>query len=187
MNGGAGVLLHQALLTHPSISVHSQSVKNDPPGLELRFATPADAEVISAMVGDFAAYERLTSQSTPESVRHELARPDRVIEVVVAFVGGRPAGFAVFFPTYSTFVARRGLYLEDIFVRDEFRSRGVATALMRFIARVAVERNYGRVEFTVLLWNTVAIEFFEVLGATPNSAWTTYRLTGVWLHKLAAV
>jgi len=181
------MLLHQALLTPSVMSVHSNPVKNEPAGLELRFATPADAEVISAMVGDFAAYERLASQSTPETVHHELSRPDRVIEVVLAFVDGRPAGFAVFFPTYSTFVARRGLYLEDIFVRDEFRSRGVATALMRFIARVAVERDYGRVEFTVLLWNTVAIEFFEVLGATPNSAWTTYRLTGEWLHKLAAV
>jgi len=160
-------------------------VSKNPAGLTLRFATPDDAEIVSGMIADFAAYERLPSQSTPESVRHELGRTDRVIEVVLAFVDDQPAGFAVFFPTYSTFVARRGLYLEDIFVRDAYRSRGVATALMRFIARVAVERDYGRVEFTVLLWNTVAIEFFEVLGATPNSAWTTYRLTGEWLHKLA--
>jgi GNAT superfamily N-acetyltransferase len=160
-------------------------VSASPLACDLRFATPADAEVVSDMVAAFAAYERLPSQTTPDSIRHELTRPDRVIEVVLAFVDGKPAGFAVFFPTYATFVARRGLYLEDIYVREEFRSRGVATALMRFIARVAVERDYGRVEFTVLLWNTVAIEFFEALGAMPNSAWTTYRLSGEWLEKLA--
>ena len=160
-------------------------MKKDVPGLELRLATPADAEVLNEMIGAFAAYERLPNQSTPESVRNELSRSDRVIEVILAFLDGVPAGFAVFFPTYSTFVARRGLYLEDVYVKEEFRNRSIGTHLMKAIARIALERDYGRVEFTVLLWNTVAIEFFETLGAMPNSAWTTYRLSGEWLHKLA--
>jgi GNAT superfamily N-acetyltransferase len=115
-----------------------------------------------------------------------MLRPDRAFEAVLAILDGRPIGFAVFFHTYSTFIAKRGLYLEDIYVREEYRNKGIATNLLKFVARTAVERNLGRVEFTVLLWNTVAIEFFETLGATPNSAWTTYRLSGEWLAKLAA-
>lgn len=160
-------------------------VKKAVPGLTLRSATAGDAEVLNEMIAAFAAYERLPNASTIDSLRHELSRPDRVFEAVIAFLDGRAVGFAVFFHTYSTFIARRGLYLEDIYVREEFRNKGVATALLRHIARIAVERDLGRVEFTVLLWNTVAIEFFETLGATPNSAWTTYRLSGEWLQRLA--
>lgn len=156
------------------------------PGLTLRMATADDAELLNEMIAAFAAYERMPNASTPESLRHELTRPDRVFEAVIAFYEGKAVGFAVFFHTYSTFIAKRGLYLEDIYVREDCRNKGVATALLRFIAKTALERNLGRVEFTVLLWNTVAIEFFETLGATPNSAWTTYRLSGEWLQKLAA-
>ncbi len=156
------------------------------PGLTLRMATVADADLLSEMIAAFAAYERMPNASTPDSLRAELERPDRAFEAVLAFLDGKAVGFAVFFFTYSTFIAKRGLYLEDIYVREDCRNKGVATALLKYIARVAVERNLGRVEFTVLLWNTVAIEFFETLGATPNSAWTTYRLSGEWLAKLAA-
>ena len=156
------------------------------PGLVLRMATVEDADVLCEMIVAFAAYERMPNASTPDSLRAELSRPDRAFEAVLAFLDDKPVGFAVFFHTYSTFIAKRGLYLEDIYVRETCRNKGVATALLKHIAKVAVERNLGRVEFTVLLWNTVAIEFFETLGATPNSAWTTYRLSGEWLHKLAA-
>jgi GNAT superfamily N-acetyltransferase len=160
-------------------------VKKVVPGLVVRIATPEDAGILNDMVADFAAFERLPNHSSVESLRHELSRPDRVIEPVLAILDGQPAGFAVFFQTYSTFAARRGLYLEDIYVKDCYRNKGIATAILRFIARTAVQRNYGRVEFTVLLWNTVAIEFFETLGATPTSAWTSYRLSGEWLQRLA--
>ena len=155
------------------------------PGLITRMATVADAETLNAMIADFAAFERLPNNSTVETLRAELGRPDRVIETVLAFLDGQPVGMAVFFQSYSTFAAKRGLYLEDIYVKEEYRNRGVATAILRFIAKTAVERHYGRVDFTVLLWNTVAVEFFETLGATPTSAWTTYRLSGEWLKKLA--
>jgi GNAT superfamily N-acetyltransferase len=157
-----------------------------PPGLQIRLATAADADVLAGMVAAFAAYERLPNQSTPADLRRELSATDRVIEAPIAFVDGRPAGFAVVFQSYSTFAGRRGIYLEDVYVGEEFRNQGIATALLRYIARMAVDRGAGRVEFTVLLWNTVAIEFFETLGATPNAAWTTYRLSGTWLAKLAA-
>ena len=159
--------------------------KKDVPGLTLRLATAADAELINDMIAAFAAYERLPNQSSAAALRQELSSADRVAEAVLAFLDGEPVGFAVFFQTYSTFIARRGLYLEDIYVKEEFRNRGIATAILRSIARTALERNYGRVEFTVLLWNTIAIEFFETLGATPTSAWTTYRLSGEWLQRLA--
>ncbi len=157
----------------------------DVPGLVVRLATAEDAAVLAEMIAAFAAYERLPNHSTAGSLHHELSRPDRVIEAIIAFLDGMPVGFAVFFPTYSTFVAKRGLYLEDIYVKEDYRNRGVATGMLRELARIAVDRDYGRVDFTVLLWNTVAIEFFETLGATPTSAWTTYRLTSEWLQKLA--
>jgi GNAT superfamily N-acetyltransferase len=159
--------------------------KQPDPGLTIRMATPDDAGTLAEMVAAFASYERLPHQSSAETLRRELAAPDRVIEAVLAFIGPTAVGFAVFFHSFSTFAGRRGLYLEDLYVRETYRNRGIATALLRHVARLAVERELGRVEFTVLLWNTVAIEFFESLGATPNSAWTTYRLTGEWLRKLA--
>ena len=156
--------------------------------LILRLATPADAPALAEMIAAFAAYERLPNQSTAESLHREMGRPDKVFEAVLAIDGasGTPVGFAVIFQTYSTFAAKRGLYLEDIFVREGHRNRGIASAMLRFIANMAVERDLGRVEFTVLLWNTIAIEFFERFGATPTSAWTTYRLSGDWLKRLAA-
>ncbi len=160
-------------------------VKKEVPGLIVRMATVQDAEVLNDMIGAFAAFERLPNHSTVETLRHELSRSDRVIETAIAFLDGVPVGMSVFFQTYSTFAARRGMYLEDIYVKEEYRNRGIATAVLKFIARTAVERNYARVDFTVLLWNTVAIEFFETLGATPTSAWTTYRLSGEWLSRLA--
>ena len=161
-------------------------VKKDVPGLEVRIAGPEDAELLNGMIAEFANFERLPNNSTVESLRHELTRVDRVIEPVIALLEGKPVGFAVFFQSYSTFAARRGLYLEDIYVKDGYRNKGIATSILRFIAKTAVDRKYARVDFTVLLWNTVAIEFFETLGATPTSAWTTYRLSGEWLQRLAS-
>jgi len=157
------------------------------PGVDIRLAGEADAAALSEMIRDFAAFERLPNAATAESVRAELASPDRVMNAVIALADGRPVGFATFFQTYSTFAARRGLYLEDIYVREDARNRGIATEILRFIARHAIDRHFARVEFTVLLWNNIAIEFFETMGATPNSAWTSYRLSGEWLEKLAKV
>lgn len=155
------------------------------PHLDIRLAGPDDAAVLVAMLRDFADFERLPNASTEETLRAELGAENGVLQALIVRIDGQPAGFATFFQTYSTFVARRGLYLEDIFVLEAYRNRGVATGLLRHLARIAVDRKIGRVEFTVLLWNNIAIEFFEGLGATPNSAWTTYRLSGEWLEKLA--
>jgi GNAT superfamily N-acetyltransferase len=161
------------------------TVKKEVSGLEIRMAGVGDAIALSEMIRDFAAFERLPNAATADSVRTELSCQDRVMNAVIALLDGKPVGFATFFQTYSTFAARRGLYLEDIYVREGARNRGIATEILRFIAKHAIECHFARVEFTVLLWNNIAIEFFETLGATPNSAWTSYRLTGEWLEKLA--
>jgi len=156
-------------------------------GIDIRHATAEDAGVISEMVGLLAEYERLAdlNRATADSLCRELADSHGVLKAVIAFCDGHPAGMATFFQTYSTFAAKRGLYLEDIYVRNEYRHRGIGTALLRFVARFAAERDFGRMEWTTLLWNTPSIEFYESLGATPNDAWTTYRLSGESLQKLA--
>lgn len=157
------------------------------PHLILREATVDDAEVLSRLVAELAAYEDLSADNrcTVEAIRDELGRGDRALEAVLAEIDGEVVGMATFFQTYSTFAAKRGLYLEDIYVVAEHRHKGVGTAILRHVVRLARERGYGRVEWTTLLWNTPAIEFYETLGATPNDAWTTYRLSGEWMERLA--
>ena len=109
------------------------------------------------------------------------------VEVVIAEAGGVPAGFALFFHTCSTFLGRRGLYLEDLFVRPAFRSRGIGQALMRHLAALAVARDCGRFEWTVLDWNTPAIGFYRALGAQPQDGWTMQRVEGDVLRALARI
>jgi GNAT superfamily N-acetyltransferase len=156
--------------------------------LTIRLAGPEDAEILCSMVAELAAYEHLEASNvcSAEALRHELACGDKALEAVIASYGDEVAGMATFFQTYSTFAARRGLYLEDIYVRENYRHRGIGTRILAWVARLAHERGYGRVEWTTLLWNTPAIEFYESLGATPNDAWTTYRLDGEWLERAAA-
>ena len=105
--------------------------------------------------------------------------------MLIAEEAGRPAGFALFFHNYSTFLARPGIYLEDLFVRLEFRGRGIGHALLAQIARLARERKCGRVEWSVLDWNEPAIRFYQSLGAAPLDQWTTFRLTGDSIDALA--
>lgn len=157
------------------------------PGLEIRIAGPDDAGILAQMVAELAEFERLgdVNNSTEETLRAELSAPDRVLEAVVATVDGAPVGMATVFHTYSTFAAKRGVYLEDLYVVHDWRHRGVGTAILRYVARRAIDQGFGRMEWTTLLWNTDAIEFYEALGATPNEAWTTYRLSGAGLARLA--
>jgi len=157
------------------------------PGVSLRWATPEDTGLILALVRELALYER-----EPDAVRADEAtlaaqlfgeRP--AAEVVIAQVDGQPAGFALFFHNFSTWLGKRGLYLEDLFVRPEFRGRGVGQVLMGFLARLAVERDCGRFEWSVLDWNTPALDFYRRLDAVPMDEWTVQRLTGPALQALA--
>ena len=155
--------------------------------LRIRAATPADAPVILELIRGLAEYEKLAHEcvATEAALRETLfgARPQA--EVLLAEEGALAQGFALFFHNYSTFLARRGLYLEDLFVRPEARGRGIGKALLTRLARVAVERGCGRLEWSVLDWNSDAIRFYRSLGAVPMEEWTVYRVTGSALEALA--
>ena len=155
--------------------------------LTIRSATAADVPLILRFIRGLAEYERLLDEcvATEELLHASLFGPRPDAEVVIASLDGAPTGFALFFHSYSTFLARRGLYLEDLFVFPEFRGRGVGKALLRHLARLAVDRGCGRFEWAVLDWNESAIEFYESLGAVPMGDWITYRLTGDALARLA--
>jgi len=153
----------------------------------LRNATEADVPLILRFIRELAEYERLAHAciATEESVRETLFGEKRYAEVILAEHDGEPAGFALFFHNYSTFLARPGIYLEDLYVRPELRGYGIGKALLARLAALAVERNCGRVEWAVLNWNEPAIRFYRSLGALPQDQWTVYRVTGEALEHLS--
>jgi GNAT superfamily N-acetyltransferase len=153
----------------------------------IRAAEPADVPVIAELVRGLARFEKLEEQValTEELLAAGLFGARPFAESVLAEVEGSPAGFALFFHNFSTFLARPGLYLEDLFVVPEHRGQGIGRALLAHLARLAVERGCGRMEWAVLDWNKEAISFYERLGARANSEWTTYRVTGEALQRLA--
>ncbi|CAN5904440.1 GNAT family N-acetyltransferase [soil metagenome] len=153
----------------------------------LRPATEADVPVILLCIQGLAEYERLSHECVASEalLRETLFGADRVAEVTLAFSGDAPAGFALWFRSYSTFLARPGIYLEDLFVFPEFRGHGLGKQLLASLARTAVECGYGRVEWAVLDWNVDAIRFYESVGARPMNEWTVYRVAGEALAGLA--
>jgi GNAT superfamily N-acetyltransferase len=157
-------------------------------GLAIRFATIDDTPLVLALIRGLAEYERLAHEAvaTEADIRESLFGSRPAAEVLLAETNGEPAGFALFFHNYSTFLGRRGLYLEDLFVYPEFRGRGIGRALMVRLAQIAVERNCGRFEWWVLDWNEPSIRFYESLGARAMSDWTVYRLSGEPLQQLAS-
>ena len=154
----------------------------------LRPAREDDVPVILACIRGLAGYERLAHEvvATEDALRETLFGSRRGAEVVLAFDGDTAAGFALFFHNYSTFLARPGLYLEDLFVFPEFRGRGLGRTLLAHLAALAVQRGCGRFEWSVLDWNVDAIRFYQSVGATAMSEWTVYRVTGDALRTLAA-
>ena len=156
-------------------------------GFTLRPATPADVPAILECIRRLAEYERLAHEcvATETQLRETLFGATPSAEVVLAFAGDEPAGFALWFQSYSTFLARPGLYLEDLFVYPQPRGRGLGRQLLRYLARVAVERDYGRVEWSVLDWNVDAIGFYRSLGAELLDDWRRCRLTGDAIPALA--
>ena len=156
-------------------------------GVTIRPATRGDVPVILELIRGLAEYEQLAHEcvATEARLADTLfgARPQA--EVLIASADGAPAGFALFFHNYSTFLAKQGIYLEDLFVKPEFRGRGIGKALLAQLARIAVERECGRLEWSVLDWNRDAIRFYETLGAKAMDEWTVYRVTGEALERLA--
>jgi GNAT superfamily N-acetyltransferase len=157
------------------------------PRIEIRAATPDDVPLVFALIGELAEYEKLSHEvvATEQQIRTALFGARAVAEVVIASLDGAPVGFALFFPNYSTFLGRPGLYLEDLFVRPEARGFGAGRELLEYLARLAVEREWGRLEWRVLDWNEPSIAFYRKLGAEPLEDWTVFRVTGEALKKLA--
>ena len=154
--------------------------------LAIRPGTPADVPVIAELIRGLARYEKLEDEvtMTEERLATNLFGPHRYAETLIAEVDGSPVAFALFFHNFSTFLAQPGIYLEDLFVTPEHRGGGIGRALLKELARLAIERQCGRLEWSVLDWNREAIGFYERLGARPNSEWTVYRLTGEALSAL---
>jgi GNAT superfamily N-acetyltransferase len=150
-------------------------------------ARERDVSLILQMIRDLAEYERISDQvvASEAGLREVLFGAHPQAEVLIAYADDRPAGFAIFFHNFSTFVGRRGLYLEDLFVKPEFRGLGIGRRLLTELARIAVERNCGRFEWAVLDWNEPAIGFYEKLGAQMMKEWRIFRLTGEALKQLA--
>ena len=155
--------------------------------MNVRAATRDDAPLILAFIRELAAYEKLAEEvvATEDTLAATLFGPRPYAFVLIAEVDGESAGFALFFHNYSTFLGRPGIFLEDLFVRPDGRGHGVGRALIARIAAIATERGCGRLEWAVLDWNENAIGFYRKLGATALSDWTTYRLTGDALARLA--
>lgn len=151
-------------------------------------ATADDIPIVLTLIKGLAKYEQLSHEvvATDASLRESLFGPKPAAEVLIGYVGAEPVGFAVWFHNYSTFLGRPGLYLEDLFVLPPWRGHGFGRQLLAHLARIAVERGCGRMEWTVLDWNESAQGFYRSLGAQAKEGWKIYRVTGDALEKLAS-
>ncbi|HEY6390149.1 MAG TPA: GNAT family N-acetyltransferase [Bryobacteraceae bacterium] len=155
--------------------------------IRIASATGRDLSLILSFIKKLAEYEELSHQvvATEDLLRDALFGPRPVAEVIIAYWRDEPVGFALFFHNFSTFLGRRGIYLEDLFVDPPHRGKGIGKALLIHLAKIAKDRNCGRFEWAVLDWNTPSIDFYKGLGAAPLDDWTLFRLTGEALDRLA--
>jgi len=155
--------------------------------LRIEPAVPADIPDIVGLIRELAEFERLLDQfvATEARLDESLFGPHRYAEVLMARLDRQSVGFALFFHNYSTFRAQPGIYLEDLYVRPAFRGEGVGEALLRRVAKLALERGCGRFEWSVLDWNQRAVDFYKALGAEPLNEWTMFRVSGDKLTQLA--
>jgi len=155
--------------------------------ISIRTATIDDLELIRRFIVALAEYEKLAHEvvCTTDDLRQTLFGERPAAEVRIANFHGTPVGFALFFTSYSTFLGKPGIYLEDLFVLPECRGNGVGKALLVHLAQLVVERGFGRLEWSVLNWNEPSIQFYRSLGAVPKDEWTTYRLVDEALLRLA--
>ena len=154
--------------------------------VEIRRAVPGDEPVILGFIRELAEYEHMSDEVVAtEELLHDWLFEKRAAEVLFAVEDRKEVGFALFFGNFSTFLGRGGIYLEDLFVKKEHRGRSYGRALLRALARLALERGCGRLEWACLDWNRPSIDFYLSLGAAPQSEWTTYRLTGKTLETMA--
>ncbi|TVQ08792.1 MAG: GNAT family N-acetyltransferase [Leptolyngbya sp. DLM2.Bin27] len=154
-----------------------------PPTLEIHPVTPAAVPALVALIQALADYEKLSHEVTgsPDDLAFALFGPRPYAEAVLAWVDGTPVGMALFFHNFSTFLMKPGIYLEDIFVQPDYRGQGIGKALLVHVGQLALERGCGRFEWSVLDWNTPAIEFYQRMGAEIKPEWQTCRVTGAAL------
>ena len=154
--------------------------------IHIRFAQPGDGKAILGFIRGLAEYENMSDDvvATEELLKEWIFEKQKA-EVLFAAMDGKEVGFALFFHNFSTFLGRAGIYLEDLFVLPEYRGMGCGTALLRKLAQIALERGCGRLEWACLDWNKPSIDFYLSLGARPMDEWTTYRLTGETLERMA--
>ncbi len=154
---------------------------------EIKPATINDVPLILSFIKELAEYEKLLHEvvATEDILRETLFGKHAHAEVVIGFWENQPISFALFFHNFSTFLGRSGIYLEDLFVKPEARNKGIGKKMLSYLARLAKERNCGRLEWWVLDWNEPAIKFYKQIGAEPMSEWTVHRVTGNALDKLA--
>ena len=154
--------------------------------LEFRFAKKGDEGLVLSFIKELAEYEKLSSEVVADE--HAISTwifDKNIAEVVFAMENGKEVGFALYFYSFSTFLGKIGIHLEDLFVKPEYRKRGYGKALIKEVARIAVERNAGRLEFTCLNWNKPSIDFYLSLGATKMDEWAIFRFSGESLKNLA--
>ena len=156
--------------------------------IRIRTARPDDTACILQFITELAIYEKAEHEvkATPDTLHGTLFSDDAAAHALIVEVDGKPAGFAVYFFSYSTWLAQRGLYLEDLYVSPAFRGCGAGLALLKHLARIAVDRNCGRFEWSVLDWNEPAIAFYRQSGAEPQDEWIRYRMSGDTLKQFAA-
>jgi GNAT superfamily N-acetyltransferase len=157
------------------------------PLIEIRPATTEDADLILRMIIELAVYEKLESEveASESDIRESIFGEDSSTSALICLVDGKAVGYAVYFFNYSTWLGKNGLYLEDLYVSPKQRGLGAGKALLKHLAEIAVSRNCGRFEWSVLDWNEPAINFYKSLGAKPQNEWVGYRLTGKALEDLA--
>ena len=155
--------------------------------ITIRQARPTDANAIYDMIYELAVYEKAPEEvvTTPDEIKATLFGADSKTEALICEIDGNVAGYAVFFTSYSTWLGRNGIYMEDLYVSPEYRGKGAGRALLKHIAQLAVKRQCGRLEWSVLDWNQPAIDFYLSIGALPQSEWVRYRLDGDALLSFA--
>jgi GNAT superfamily N-acetyltransferase len=166
----------------------NNSIKTKDPDVTIRFAIEEDVPLILSLIKGIAEYEKLLHEviATEVLLSENLFGKRRTAEVILAYYKNEPAGFALFFHNFSTFVGKPGIYLEDIFIKPELRGKGIGKILLAYLGKLAIERDCGRIEWSVLDWNESAIQFYKKLGALPMEEWTVFRITSDRMKNLAS-
>ncbi|MCX6167793.1 MAG: GNAT family N-acetyltransferase [Ignavibacteriales bacterium] len=165
----------------------NELIKTNKPEVTIRFAKEKDVLLILKLIHGIAEYEKLSHEvvATEEVLRNSLFGKTKYAEVLIADYKNEAVGFALFFHNFSTFLGKPGIYLEDLFVKPEMRGKGIGKILLTYLGKIAIERDCGRLEWSVLDWNEPSIKFYKNLGAKPMDEWTVFRVTGEAIKKLA--